>query len=98
MTELIINNIKKIVDVENRLSELLGEEVIKDKHVDWISEDIQKHKELFESLSALDVVTLASMAPRIDAALPHILGTYPSELRDKLSDILVKAVHAALNF
>ena len=98
MTELIINNVKAIIKAENLVGELLGEKVISQKYVDWISEDIQKNDGLFESLAALDNVTLASMTSRIDTALPKIMGSYPPELARKISEILIKAVHAALNF
>ena len=98
MTELIINNVKAIIKAENLVGELLGEKVISQKYVDWISEDIQKNDGLFESLAALDNVTLASMTPRIDKALPMILGSYPEDIKSSISNILIKAVHAALNF
>ena len=98
MTGLIINKMKDIINAENKLAELLGQKVIDQKYVEWISEDSQKHEDLFESLSALDNITLASMAPRIEKALPNILGSYPPELNERISEILIKAVHAALIF
>ena len=98
MTGLIINTVKNLIEVENQIAEILGEEIIEDKYLEWVSEDIQKHEKLFESLSALDVITLASMTPRIDKALPMILGSYPEDIKSSISNILIKAVHAALNF
>ena len=98
MTGLIINKVKDIISAENQIAELLGEKVIEQKYADWISEDIQKAESLFESLSALDNITLVSMAPRIEKAVPKIMGSYPPELKGKLSEILIKAVHAALIF
>ena len=98
MTGLLINKVKDIISAENKLAELLGEKLIEQKYVEWMSEDIQKHEGLFESLSALDNITLVSMAPRIDKALKEILGSYPPELKGRLSEILIKAVHAALIF
>ena len=98
MTGLIITNVKNLIEVENQIAEILGEEIIEDKYLEWVSEDIQKHEKLFESLSALDALTLTSMTSRIDAVLPRLLGSYPPSLKCKLSNIIIKAVHAALNF